>query len=78
MCLNKVICASYNGFLVLKSFFALQLDAGTDERVMLVSRDEQACLVVSYKEVKSCIQSAFRYASSPSLLIGRAHLICCK
>ncbi|KAI0946119.1 hypothetical protein AcV7_010175 [Taiwanofungus camphoratus] len=55
-----------------------KLDAGTDERVMLVSRDEQACLVVSYKEVKSCIQSAFRYASSPSLLIGRAHLICCK
>jgi Pan3 Pseudokinase domain len=30
---------------------------------MLVSRDEQNCLVVSYKEVKSCIESAFRCVS---------------
>jgi len=36
-----------------------KLDAGIDERIMLVSRDEQSCLVVSYKEVKSCIESAF-------------------
>jgi len=36
-----------------------KLDAGIDERIMLVSRDEQNCLVVSYKEVKSCIESAF-------------------
>ncbi|KAL6308885.1 kinase-like domain-containing protein [Sparassis latifolia] len=41
-----------------------KLDAGTDERIMLVSRDEQSCLVVSYKEVKSCINSAFRFAVS--------------
>jgi PAB-dependent poly(A)-specific ribonuclease subunit 3 len=27
---------------------------------MLVSRDEQSCLVVSYKEVKACVESAFR------------------
>lgn len=39
----------------------MQLDAGTDERIMLVSRDEQSCLVVSYKEIKSCIESAFGY-----------------
>lgn len=26
---------------------------------MLVSRDEQSCLIVSYKEVKSCIEAAF-------------------
>ena len=38
-----------------------QLDAGVDERIMLVSRDEQSCLVVSYKEIKSCIDMAFRY-----------------
>ncbi|CAL1698104.1 unnamed protein product [Somion occarium] len=37
-----------------------KLDAGTDERIMLVSRDEQSCLVVTYKEVKSCIESAFK------------------
>lgn len=26
---------------------------------MLVSRDEQSCLVVSYREIKSCIETAF-------------------
>lgn len=26
---------------------------------MLVSRDEQTCLVVSYKDIKACIESAF-------------------
>ncbi|KAK7441741.1 PAB-dependent poly(A)-specific ribonuclease subunit 3 [Stygiomarasmius scandens] len=36
-----------------------KLDAGTDEKVMLVARDEQSCLVVSYKEIKSCIEAAF-------------------
>ncbi|KAG1834995.1 hypothetical protein DFJ58DRAFT_821106 [Suillus subalutaceus] len=36
-----------------------KLDAGTDERIMLVSRDEQSCLVVSYKDVKACIDAAF-------------------
>ncbi|KAI0742728.1 hypothetical protein C8Q80DRAFT_1190482 [Daedaleopsis nitida] len=36
-----------------------KLDAGTDERIMLVSRDEQSCLVVSYREVKACVDSAF-------------------
>ncbi|KAI0790951.1 kinase-like domain-containing protein [Abortiporus biennis] len=38
-----------------------KLDAGTEERIMLVSRDEQSCLVVSYKEIKSCVESAFRF-----------------
>lgn len=28
-----------------------QLDAGVDEKIMLVSRDEQSCLIVSYREV---------------------------
>ena len=36
-----------------------KLDAGTDERLMLVSRDEQSCLVVSYREVKTCVEAAF-------------------
>lgn len=36
-----------------------KLDAGVDEKIMLVSRDEQNCLIVSYKELKNCIQSAF-------------------
>ncbi len=37
-----------------------KLDAGTDERVTLVSRDEQSCFVVSYKELKKGIESAFQ------------------
>ncbi|GLB44144.1 putative regulatory subunit of the poly(A)-nuclease (PAN) deadenylation complex, one of two cytoplasmic mRNA deadenylases involved in mRNA turnover [Lyophyllum shimeji] len=36
-----------------------KLDAGTDEKVMLVARDEQSCLIVSYKEIKRCIEEAF-------------------
>jgi hypothetical protein len=39
----------------------VKLDAGTDERIMLVSRDEQSVLVVSYKDVKACVASAFAY-----------------
>ena len=59
-CLNKVsrpwisLCVNIS----LETY--AQLDAGSEERIMLVSRDEQSCLVVSYKEVKSCIDSAFR------------------
>ncbi|TCD59959.1 PAB-dependent poly(A)-specific ribonuclease subunit 3 [Steccherinum ochraceum] len=36
-----------------------KLDAGVEERIMLISRDEQSCLVVSYKEIKACVSSAF-------------------
>ncbi|BGP03296.1 hypothetical protein NBRC10513v2_007026 [Rhodotorula toruloides] len=36
-----------------------KLDAGVDEKIMLVSRDEQSCLIVSYREIKNCIESAF-------------------
>ena len=39
---------------------ALQLDAGSDEKVMLMSRDEQSCLVVSYREIKGCVEAAFK------------------
>ena len=28
---------------------------------MLVSRDEQSCLVVSYREIKLCIEAAFGF-----------------
>jgi hypothetical protein len=34
---------------------------------MLVSRDEQSVLVVSYKDVKACVASAFGYASLRSI-----------
>ncbi|OBZ74430.1 PAB-dependent poly(A)-specific ribonuclease subunit PAN3 [Grifola frondosa] len=57
-CLNKV-CHLYFYPLFADDDEFLQLDAGSDERIMLVARDEQSCLVVSYKEIKSCIDSAF-------------------
>ncbi|KAJ3300231.1 PAB-dependent poly(A)-specific ribonuclease subunit 3 [Borealophlyctis nickersoniae] len=37
-----------------------KLDAGVDEKIMLMSRDEQSCLIVSYKELKNCIDNTFR------------------
>lgn len=36
---------------------------------MLMSRDEQSCLVVSYRDLKTCIEAAFKYvpaSQSPS------------
>lgn len=36
-----------------------KVDAGVDERIMLTSRDEQSCLIVSYRELKQCIESTF-------------------
>ncbi|KAI9360054.1 kinase-like domain-containing protein [Zopfochytrium polystomum] len=37
-----------------------KLDAGVEEKVMLMSRDEQSCLIVSYRELKHCVQTAFQ------------------
>lgn len=36
-----------------------KLDAGIDERLSLVSRDEQTCIIISYKELKKCAEQAF-------------------
>ena len=37
-----------------------KLDCGIDEKFLLVSRDEKNCILVSYKEVRDIIDSAFR------------------
>jgi len=37
-----------------------KLDAGVEEKVTLVSRDEQSCFVVSYRELKRGVESAFQ------------------
>ena len=37
-----------------------KLDAGSDEKVQLVSRDEQSVLVVTYNELKNCLDRAFQ------------------
>ena len=31
---------------------------------MLVSRDEQSCLVVTYREIKNCVDAAFGYVGA--------------
>jgi PAB-dependent poly(A)-specific ribonuclease subunit 3 len=37
-----------------------KLDAGIDEKIPLISRDEQNVLIVSYREVKRALESAFQ------------------
>jgi PAB-dependent poly(A)-specific ribonuclease subunit 3 len=37
-----------------------KLDAGTEEKIALISRDEQNVLIVSYREVKRGLESAFQ------------------
>ncbi|KAJ5975981.1 PAB-dependent poly(A)-specific ribonuclease subunit 3 [Penicillium waksmanii] len=43
-----------------------KLDAGSDEKVTLVSRDEQSCFIVSYKEVKKALESSFQALMKPA------------
>jgi PAB-dependent poly(A)-specific ribonuclease subunit 3 len=43
-----------------------KLDAGSDEKVTLVSRDEQSCFVVSYKEIKKALESSFQALMKPT------------
>ncbi|GKZ79441.1 hypothetical protein CBS63078_10011 [Aspergillus niger] len=43
-----------------------KLDAGTDEKITLISRDEQSCFVVSYKELKKALESSFQALLKPS------------
>ena len=37
-----------------------KLDAGTEEKIMLTSRDEQICIVASYKEMKRMLDTAWQ------------------
>ncbi|KAJ3127746.1 PAB-dependent poly(A)-specific ribonuclease subunit 3 [Nowakowskiella sp. JEL0407] len=36
-----------------------KLDTGVDEKIMLMSRDEQSCLIVSFQDLKQCLESTF-------------------
>lgn len=47
--------------------FIFQLEAGTNEKVCLMSRDEQSVLVVSYRDLKQCFEGAFGEIISASL-----------
>ncbi|KAF7320832.1 PAN2-PAN3 deadenylation complex subunit PAN3 [Mycena chlorophos] len=42
-----------------------KLDVGTEEKLMLTARDEQSCLVVNYRQVKACVESAFDELARP-------------
>jgi len=37
-----------------------KLDAGTEEKIMMVSTNEQSCIIVSYREIKACVESCFK------------------
>ena len=37
-----------------------KLDASSDEKLTLISRDEQSCFIVSYRELKKGIETAFQ------------------
>lgn len=43
-----------------------KLDAGSDEKVTLISRDEQSCFIVSYKELKKALESSFQALMKPT------------
>ncbi|GAB1212403.1 PAB-dependent poly(A)-specific ribonuclease subunit 3 [Aspergillus terreus] len=43
-----------------------KLDAGSDEKITLVSRDEQSCFIVSYKEIKKALESSFQALLKPT------------
>ena len=36
-----------------------KLDTGSDEKITLVSRDDQSCIIVSYKELKKAVEMSF-------------------
>lgn len=43
-----------------------KLDAGIEEKITLISRDEQSCFVVSYKELKKALESSFQALMKPT------------
>lgn len=43
-----------------------KLDAGTEEKITLISRDEQSCFIVSYKELKKALESSFQALMKPT------------
>ena len=39
---------------------SLQLDTGHPEKILLTSRDGQSCLIVSYRDLKHCVETTFK------------------
>lgn len=58
-CFNdQVLCLNEHG--------CTQIDAGTPENIALHSRDEQSVLVVSYSDLKTCLEKTFSEVLSSS------------
>ncbi|KAJ2717298.1 PAB-dependent poly(A)-specific ribonuclease subunit 3 [Coemansia spiralis] len=49
-----------------------KLDVGSGEKVMLVSRDDKSCLIVSYAEIKRSIESAYTELLASAQTAARA------
>lgn len=45
-----------------------KLDVGAPEKICLMSRDEQSILVVSYTELRHCLDQSFQELSNSSVL----------
>jgi PAB-dependent poly(A)-specific ribonuclease subunit 3 len=43
-----------------------RLDVGTSERIVLTSRDEKSCLLVTYEDVKRCLETALKELTTTS------------
>jgi PAB-dependent poly(A)-specific ribonuclease subunit 3 len=52
-CLTKVPFRVGLAFLLF-----LQLDLGVDEKIVLMSRDEQSIIIVSYRDLKRCMEQS--------------------
>ena len=47
-----------------------KLDAGSEERMTLISRDEQTCILVSYREMKRAVENAYQDLAKASRRSG--------
>lgn len=45
-----------------------KLDVGVPEKICLMSRDEQSILVVSYAELKHCLEQSFSELASTTVI----------
>jgi len=51
-----------------------RLDAGVPDKVCLMSRDEQNVLVVSYAELKNCLEQSYGEVLSSATAKPKLHL----
>ncbi len=44
-----------------------KLDAGVPEKLLMMSRDEKSMLVVSYADIKKCVEAAYNELRTASM-----------